>query len=244
MPEGPEVTKMTDELRQKFKGSILENITILSGRYTKSHFPLIYKTGKIIDICNHGKFIWLKLADNKYIWLTLGLTGYFTFRLSKYARIKFETSNGVFYLDDLRNFGTIRFKRDVNSKLEQLGPDPLKSKFTYQNFINTFNKQNPRKKIAIALLDQKFIAGIGNYLRAEILYKCKINPYTQMQSIETSQKKCLFSAIKYISRKSYKGPKIKFKVYRQKYDPYGNVIKAEKIKDRTIWWVPQVQNQL
>ncbi len=179
MPEGPEVTLMVDKLRGRFVNTTLKKVIFVSGRYVRHGPPKRYKSfinslpSKIQNIENKGKFVWITLDDNWTIWLTLGMTGHLQLRPTKYERIKFETVKGkeesVFYLNDMRNFGTINFCPDPSvliDKLNKLGPFPLVDKITKKQFINIVRgKRKQTDKIGDVLMDQRMISGIGNYIR-------------------------------------------------------------------------------
>lgn len=256
MPEVPETTIMTDQLRNKFLHSLLLSITILSGRYRTHGLPAglhelrASLPQEIKKINNKGKFVYIVLNNKHTIWITLGLTGHLTTNKSpKYARIQFKTNHGSFYLNDMRNFGTLvpnKTLTQLHNKLESLGPDPLTNNFTFKEFQKQFQKQlriNPRQSIATLLLKQNFVAGIGNYLRSEIIYDLRLHPLTPIQEISSHS---LFKSIKKIARQSYKHQQnhglhtYDFKVYKRKKDPYNNPINSLKIGTRTVWFVPSI----
>ena len=106
-------------------------------------------------------------------------------------------------------------------------------------------------------MEQKYFSGIGNYLRAEIMYRNKINPRKTLCSFTDSDIINLYNMIikqmliAYGSRgltiKSYWDPegntgKCPLQVYNRKLDPFNNPIETFKDKSkRTVHWVPIVQ---
>ena len=108
-------------------------------------------------------------------------------------------------------------------------------------------------------MNQSVISGIGNYLKAEILYACEISPHRFCKDITETEFKSLAESCYWITRLSYKmggatlatykdaaGKKgefsRRFAVYNQKYDPEGRVVIKETTKDkRMTHWVPEVQ---
>lgn len=250
MPELPEVTIMTENIASSFKKCELTKIKVVSGKYkTKSLDLHTFKPGIITDVRNKGKFIYFVLNNNITIWITLGLTGELsTNRDSAFSRIVFKTSCGNIYFNDMRNFGTVSIHDHtaLQRKLHRLGPDPLYEFFPYITFINQYNRQNQKQKIGDVLLKQDFVAGIGNYLRAEILYDAKISPHKQLKDISSSLLKRLYQSIVNIIKASYKYQKkhglhtYPFKIYRQRFDPEGYPIIGEPFKNkRTMWWSPE-----
>lgn len=205
-----------------------------------------------------------------YIWNTFGLTGIWSLSEVEYTRAMLTFQNTYIYYSDLRNFGTFKFSSDfdeLNAKLESLSPDFLKDDDFDISVVKKYNQ--PIIKI---LMDQKKLgSGLGNYLAPEILYRAKISPHRSGSSLSDSDIKKLTYWIKYVVKLSYvdnhtgymtnlaaesaklkrldyhpdiklKNATFKFLVYRQKKDPKGNPVKAEKINgDRTTYWVPNVQ---
>jgi len=255
MPEGPEILFMIDSL-QKFKNSNLNNIKIIGGRYIKHNLPNYFKLfnnnlpSKINHIKCKGKFIYIILENNWSIWITLGMTGHFVFDKYKHTHYIFNTSKGKFYIDDMRNFGTLKFYKINNklsllkTKLNTLGIDPLKEKITFKEFKQVLKKFNPNILIAELLLNQSFFCGIGNYLRSEILYEAKINPKLKLNKLDNNELKRLYKYIYKIPLDSYNHQKIylilhsyPFKIYKKKITAKGEKVKKYKIDNRSIFTI-------
>ena len=267
MPEGPEV-KTTVDFLKTYEGKVLKKLTVLSGRYTKKHidninnpswrFPLLLQ-----NVECKGKFIYFSFKDDVYFFNTLGMTGMWSNNISNHSRIKFEfkDDNTPLYYNDMRNFGTFKIvlrKKDLNIKLNSLGPDFLKDGFLPETFYSLLKKK-PNKTIAEFLMNQKNVSGIGNYLKAECLYDAKISPHRFCAHISTDESNKLFHACRRIIQLSYNtgGATIqnyrkpngkkglysqRFAVYNQKTSPCGNeIIKEQTLDKRTTHWVPAVQ---
>jgi endonuclease-8 len=73
-------------------------------------------------------------------------------------------------------------------KWGNLGPDPLRYDFSSKEFFHRL-EQYPSREIGEVLLDQQVIAGVGNILRIEILFKSKIHPRRKVASISKNEKK-------------------------------------------------------
>lgn len=264
MPEGVEVSIFVKELANKVLGCKLNSLSILGGKYSrkatikgcsefKKALPL-----KIIEVKNKGKFSWVVFEKGWTMWVTYGLSGRFKFQCEDHCHIKFNATcpNGeqiVFYFKDMRNFGNICFCKcvaDLRAKLSTLGPDPLKTKITGKMLKQMIDKMKNDPEIGKVLIDkQNFIAGVGNYLRADILYWSGISPYRKVKSLTMDDLNRLAKETNRIFKKSYKHQlknglhSYPFDVYFQETDPYGNKVISEKqgAGGRTIWWVPSVQ---
>ena len=277
MPEGVEVTILCKKLTKSLlepKPCSINNIKILSGRYMRHGPPKgwhAFKKAlplKLKKIENYGKFIYFTLEDDWYILITLGMTGVLSVhdKPNKHDHILFDANCLNFYFNDLRNFGTIQFTKGnqlLTQKLKFLGPDPLERKISYKSYQTLFDKFNPKTLIGDLLLEQNFFAGIGNYLRSDMLYCARIYPGKPIGMLTNPEKKRLYNCIYEVSRRSYKilskelknipntetGNELKygnkFLVYKQKFDAKGNPVVRMKMKNgRSIWYVPKIQKQV
>lgn len=279
MPEVPEIVLTSQILLKYLKNKILDNVKLISGRYTRNKpdnynqfvkaLPL-----QLTDVNSKGKFLYFTFKDPKsdkkwYIWNTFGLTGMWSLDEAKYERVSLNFKGITAYYCDMRNFGTLKFSNDyekLEKKLASLAPDFLKDNFDISKITQY------HEPVVKVLMSQKLIgSGIGNYLSAEILYRAKISPHHICDKLTPKEVKTLNYWIRYTTKLAYdnndtgymadlapeaqkikridyhpeiklKSKKFIFKVYRQKTDPYGNKVKADKIiKNRTTYWVPKVQ---
>lgn len=262
MPEGPDVRQNIDLIKEKINGFVLTGIKILNGKYSRQvileNCQEFNKSlpSKCIKIDNKGKFSYMILKNGWSIWISFGMTGFLTTESGlKHNNIEFITQNPnhTFFFNDQRNFGVIKLEKNMSSlhnKLETLGPDPIINRKKSKRFVEKLRSMNPNEEISVALLDQSLIAGVGNYVRAEALYRAKLNPFIKIKDLTDKEMKRLLDAIYYIIKKVYnerprrkdEGSRpFKFQVYKRKYDDNGNPViwtKQHKI-GRTIYYVDQ-----
>jgi len=112
--------------------------------------------------------------------MTMGMSGYFqlteTGKEAKHAHLKFYSVDGyTLSFVDVRRFGKWKFAEEWSSNR---GPDPtLAFKDFIINIKTNLHKRDFDKPICETLMNQKYFNGIGNYLRAEILYRVDVNPF-------------------------------------------------------------------
>lgn len=252
MPEGPEISYMTYIYNKKYRNSELKQIDILGGRYSRHSHPInldiLNKSlpSKIEEINNKGKFIFIKLKDNYNIGIKLNYA-HLVDHNGKHSNIQFKTSKGSFYIEDLRNFGTISVLEDydLDKTLQKIGPDLLHDKISFEEYQEIMNK-HPRMKIGQFLNEQKYFSGVGNYIRSEVCYEAKISPYRLIKNMNNIQKKELFKHLMKVIHKAFEllfqGKKYPMKVYKQKMTPSGEKVIAERLENnRNIYWVPSIQ---
>jgi endonuclease-8 len=68
-----------------------------------------------------------------------------------------------------------------------LGPDPLRPDFSEAEVLRRF-EQHASEEIGEVLLNQRVIAGIGNILKNEILFRAGIHPRRQVSSLSTVER--------------------------------------------------------
>lgn len=89
--------------------------------------------------------------------------------------------------------------------LSRLGPDALDRELTDSALeARLADARFARRQLAALLLDQGFVAGIGNYLRSEILFVAGIHPARRPRDLSDDERHALARAIRRVSRRSYR----------------------------------------
>jgi formamidopyrimidine-DNA glycosylase len=268
MPEGPEVTRIAKDLNSLTKGKELLNIKILSNSKYEKKAPDNFQSFldklplRVEEVNNKGKLIYFVLEKNNYIINHLIMSGHWSTEYAKYASLKFEFNNNLnLYFCDMRKFGYVEFlnKEAWKDKLAELGPDFLNNKDFDVSLFKSILERKKRCNISTVLMNQKLISGIGNYLKAEMLYAARINPHRTISSLSEKEIETLFKEGQRIIKTSYRlggtskrdyirpdGEKGTFqdflKVYSKTTDPEGRKVVREKTKDgRSTYWVPELQ---
>ena len=199
-------------------------------------FRKIVKKAIIRKVERKGKYIIISLSDNAVIILHLRMTGRIfvskCWHLSHDKLIKrggaicrkpekildqnkkhfirfalFLGQDTDFFLSDVRRFATVELFKDKNhlTKLAKIGTDAMDKSLTEKMFIDLLKKQTT--EIKKALLNQRFISGIGNIYADEILFKSKILPQRKVTTLSDKELKRIFISMKAILRKAiqYKG---------------------------------------
>ena len=219
MPELPEVEVVKKSLENKFKNLSIKRVFIsnnkLRYKIDNKQFNKI-KNQKIISIKRRSKYLLINLNKNFTILIHLGMTGKFfivdnnkKYKTSLYYSLKkndtkhnhitlFFTKKIKLIYNDIRKFGFIKIysSKDVFNcrHLASLGPEPLSRDFN----LSYFNKYicNKKTKIKNLLMDQKFVAGLGNIYCNEVLFLCKINPIRSIKKIDQIEIKKIIKHVK------------------------------------------------
>lgn len=206
MPELPEVETVVRGLRQAIIGETLSRVTC---RYAKINndnpgtWRRSLKGRRFLAVRRRGKNILIDLTGGLTLWVHLKMTGHFyltsadtTCGPHDLVQFSLEGRNRQLRYQDTRRFGRIRLfptKTVMAQKgLVDLGPEPLE--VGKQDFLSLM--RNSRRMIKPALLDQRFLAGIGNIYADESLFRAKIHPRTLTGNIPTRKINTLYETIR------------------------------------------------
>ena len=94
----------------------------------------------------------------------------------------------------MRKFGRVYLSDDPDTVVGKLGPEPLAGDFTSKDFKVLFHRRKGRLKLL--LLNQEFIAGIGNIYADESCFLAGINPQRPVDTLSTEELEQLYDAIR------------------------------------------------
>ncbi len=203
MPELPEVTTIVNDLcASNLIGACIKQVEVFWPRSIATHniedFSTILLRQQIKDITRRGKFIVFSL-DKDTLLVHLRMTGKFVLPNSKlertpYERVRLYLDNGqILHYDDQRKFGKWYLLAKPEQHLDLLGIEPLSKDFTLQ-VLETLLKKS-KQQIKSFLLNQKYIAGLGNIYVDEALWLAQIHPSQPASSCNSTQVSALHAAI-------------------------------------------------
>ena len=201
MPELPEVETIKNELSPYIIGRRFTALTICDAKPIR--FPSVDEFcqkligQKIANIKRRGKYLIFHLSSGEVLIIHLRMTGALLFNPKepdRYTRIIFYLDNGSqFTFTDRRRLGALWLVENEQTIIGKLGPEPLVAEFTAETLAKRLQKhQAPIKAV---LLDQTFIAGIGNMYADEALFKAEIHPLRKSNSLSPQEVLKLHSAI-------------------------------------------------
>jgi formamidopyrimidine-DNA glycosylase len=214
MPEGPEVRKYADALDAALTGRAivsLEARTKDARKWLHENEPRL-KGRRVKRVVSHGKHLLGYIAGDFFFhshlmmwgrWQTFG-TGELPERdRRERARIVVEGGAAILFSAPIFNVG----KGDPYQQIEilaTLGPDalPYRGPFKRAEFLRRLH-EHEGETIGATLLNQRIVAGLGNYLRAEVLFACKLNPWRSVGDLTQRNLSCLSKTIPQLARDAY-----------------------------------------
>ena len=216
MPEGPEVRKYADALNTVLTGRVL---TALEARTRDARLWLTDNEPRLLGrrverVVSHGKHLLGYVEDGFFFHSHLMMWGRWQTFASGYlpekdrrerARIVVKGGAAILLSAPIFNVG----EGDPYEKIEHLaslGPDvlPYDGVFDAAEFRRRLRlPEHLHVEIGAALLNQRVVAGLGNYLRAEVLFSCKLDPWRSVGDLTSRNLKCLIETVPRLARLSY-----------------------------------------
>lgn len=216
MPEGPEVRRFADQLDRALANQAIVQLdarTKIARHWLQSH-PNALQNRTVLWVSSHGKNLIGWVEGGYYFYSHLMMWGrWITFEgdppqeINQRERARIVTVHGGAILLSAPVFqigqGDPRAEVEI---LRSLGPDILPESGTFDttNFrARLLAREQLERTIGAALLDQSIVAGIGNYLRAEILFECKIDPWRRVDRLTEQDLTALEDQIPRVARRAY-----------------------------------------
>ena len=203
MPELPEVETIARMLKPHLEGRTIHSTRLLWKRTLAAPSPRAFTSRiagqKVLDVGRRAKFLHIRLStDHLFIHLRMSgdlwmeKTGY---KPAKHDRLIVDLSgNRTLVFNDTRKFGRVWLTNDPQEVIGGLGPEPFDPEFTPR--ILHSRLQAHRRQIKPLLLDQSFLAGMGNIYTDEALHLAGIHPLTESDKISIIKAEKLFHAIR------------------------------------------------
>jgi formamidopyrimidine-DNA glycosylase len=210
MPELPEVEVMRRDLEKEVVGKKIKTVEATGARSVRRHknrkeFIALLEGHKILSVQRRGKYLVFRLDGPEALVVHLGMSGQLL--RAKSAREKAPkhthvvltfTQGGLLRFVDPRTFGEMfvapydELEHQVD-ELAHLGMDPLETAMSWDLFGRMLADKKMRLKSL--LMDQKFIAGIGNVYSDEILFQAGLKWDRMSDSLSQQEIRRLYRAI-------------------------------------------------
>ncbi len=209
MPELPEVETIARTLslggpnQPPVVGRRIQGVQLLWARTLAEPAPAEFTTRlpgqRIESATRRGKFLVLQLTSH-WLLFHLRMSGDLLVRPSgsppaTHDRLLLELDGGLqLAFNDARKFGRVWLVDDPGRVLGQLGPEPLDEAFTAQRLFDRL--QSTHRQLKPLLLDQAFLAGMGNIYVDEALNLAGLHPLTPSNTLSELQAARLLSSIR------------------------------------------------
>jgi formamidopyrimidine-DNA glycosylase len=218
VPELPEVETVARDLRRGIVGATIVGARCSWARTLRTHTPESFAeavAGRRVEaVGRRAKLIVIELSGDAALTIHLKMTGQLFVVPAEtpddpYVRLVLELADGrELRFRDIRKFGRVGlYGRDpVTGELVAevggaavfagLGPEPLDPAFAVRDFRRRLRRRKGRLKPL--LLDQSFLAGIGNIYADEALWAARLHPLRTAATLHPADERHLYEAIRTI----------------------------------------------
>jgi formamidopyrimidine-DNA glycosylase len=218
MPELPEVETVARDLRPRIVGATIVGARCSWARTLRSHTPEAFADGvsgrRVEAVGRRAKMVVVELSGEIVLTIHLKMTGQLFVVPAEapddpYVRLVLELADGrEIRFRDIRKFGRVGLyardpvTREVVHELggvgvfASLGPEPLDPGFTLREFRRRIRRRKGRLKPL--LLDQSFVAGVGNIYADEALWAAWLHPLRTVGTLRPPDERRLYDAIRFV----------------------------------------------
>lgn len=269
MPELPEMEHYRDVLEPLLKGKVITQVVVerdKSINLSQEAFKNEVVDQSVLRIERRAKYLAFHLSSGQSLLLHLMLGGKLFFGTedmcpehSKQVSLFFG-EQALFFIGLRLGYLHVVTPNELEEAWANLGPDPISPEFTEDLFFQRLKKKSGRLKAV--LVDQSFIAGIGNRYSDEICFGAALHPGRTVTSLSEEDKKRLFHAIKaelekaiekggYLDMPIFKGDEVTggaeadMAVHRRAGEACprcGHIIVEEKIASKKTSFCPNCQH--
>ena len=208
MPELPEVETIKNDLRALVLGRRVVGARLLDPQLVRRPDPASFvarlQGQSFVDAERKAKFLIVTLSSGDYLAVQLMITGQFLLLapeapLAKNTRLILDLDDGrQLRLVDQNGYAKVQLLAPdelvSTLKLNELGPDPTEPTFTLADFKARLRGR--RGRIKPLLLDQHFLAGLGNIYADEALFRARLHPEREANSLSEDEVARLYEAIR------------------------------------------------
>lgn len=262
MPEGPEIRRAADTLEAAILGKPLTHAWFaLPALQTRAaglvgqHIARIETRGKAL-LTHFSGGLTLYSHNQLYGVWRVAAAGE-TPQTNRVLRVRLETADRAILLYSASDIALLTPEQLAQHPfLLRVGPDVLDMTLTAEQVkARLLSARFRRRQFSGLLLDQAFLAGLGNYLRVEILWQCGLSPQHNAAQLDDEQLDLLAHTLLDIPRLSYQtrgvvdehrhhGALFSFKVFHRAGEPCercGGIIEKTTLASRPFYGCPGCQ---
>jgi formamidopyrimidine-DNA glycosylase len=212
MPELPEVETVARDLRRRLlpddggAGPVITGARVAWTRTLRDEDPDAFVRGvtgrRIEAIGRRGKQVVVDLSGGAFLTIHLKMTGQLfvvpaELPIDPYERIAMTLDDGrEIRFRDIRKFGRVGLYLADDDPFDAIGPEPLDERFTLKAFRARIRGRRARLKPL--LVDQAFLAGVGNIYADEALWRSKLHPLRSARSLRPADERNLYRHVREI----------------------------------------------
>ena len=276
MPELPEVEHGRRLAERVMVGRSIRRVDahdddIVFDGISPADFAATLEGRSVVAAHRHGKQLWLELDRAPHPLIHFGMTGALLVPGGtplalesgidpgsdwppRFTKLDLELDDGgrIAFVN-ARRLGRLRLRDDPKAEppISKLGFDPLLGLPSKADFIRRARRR--RGAVKAVLLDQKFAAGVGNWIADEVLYQAGIDPRRPFAELSDDELAAVLTKLAHVIRLAVEVDAVKERLPRSWLFHHrwgkeegattdrGEPIQHIEVAGRTTAWVPSVQ---
>ena len=190
MPEGPEIHRAAHRLRKALQGKVITHVECPYATIRGQEHRFLEQ--EVLQVKARSKAMLMYIGE-EVLYSHNQLYGRWTVqkktskerKTNRSLRIKLETGTHVACLWSATDIELLEpWQVENHPYIARLGPDVADEEIEFNSVLEQI--QNTKfwgRQLCHLLLDQSFLAGIGNYLRSEILFNARLHPTRKLKSL-------------------------------------------------------------
>jgi formamidopyrimidine-DNA glycosylase len=241
MPELPEVETTVRALQRPLVGQVITAVHNTWPRHiatpTLPEMQARIRGRSIEAIGRRAKYLIFHLSGGETLIVHLKMTGHLFVTqaadpLDKHTHTVFTLASGQeLRFRDTRKFGRVYLVHDPEEIFNELGPEPLAGSFTAHCLRQRLDGRT--RALKPLLLDQSFIAGVGNIYADEALFYAGLHPQRRANSLAAEEIKALHAAIQKVLQLGIEREGASISTYMKPDGSKGDMQNAVAVYNRT-----------
>ena len=204
MPELPEIQTIVDELRPQLLRRVFTGLetdwppVLITAPLPQFRARLVGQ--RILEGRRRGKYLLFLLSGGDTLLIHLMMSGHLSILRSSepcdrhtHTRLLLDDGRELRFRD-VRKLGRAYLVADPAEVLGHLGPEPLGEEFTLHRFRDLIARRRGRLKSL--LINQRFLAGLGNIYADETLFAARLHPLRAADALSDQEIECLYQSIR------------------------------------------------
>ncbi|MEB3360251.1 MAG: endonuclease VIII [Synechococcales bacterium] len=210
MPEGPEIKRAADRIAGAIAHQPITEVFFAFDHLKPYEAKLTYQT--VVAVEPRGKALLIRFGNGLNIYSHNQLYGKWMVRkahaypdTNRQLRLALHTTRHSALLYSASDIEVLPDgELESHPFLSRIGPDVLSKSVNAETVRHRLQSQQfHRRQLALLLLDQQFLSGLGNYLRSEILFKAGVHPKRRPVDCASEEIQALAEAAIALPQRSY-----------------------------------------
>jgi formamidopyrimidine-DNA glycosylase len=248
VPELPEIETIRRDVDKEFVGKRIKKVEVTGVRSIRRHqdpgqFTARLEGRRVVGTVRRGKYLLLRLDNKDVLVAHMGMSGQLLLANPKEVRPKhthvvlsFAGASELRFVDP-RTFGELFVTapdvlEEAVPELAHLGFDPLENQMAWTQFGQLLIAR--KTKLKPLLLDQHFIAGIGNMYADEILFAAGLRPDRPSDTLTAQEIRRLYRSMleTLLEAIKHRGSSLADEQYRDLFGDVGAFQRLHNVYDR------------